>query len=81
MQTFHTGEVPFKKIMAANRGEIAIRVFRAGTELGLRTVGQTGHGLTAASTALSAPDQDSITPLVVDVYCLQQHYAACRTRA
>jgi pyruvate carboxylase len=38
VQTFHTGEVPFKKIMAANRGEIAIRVFRAGTELGLRTV-------------------------------------------
>jgi len=41
VQTFHTGEVPFQKIMAANRGEIAIRVFRAGTELGLRTVGQT----------------------------------------
>lgn len=38
LETFHTGEVPFKKIMAANRGEIAIRVFRAGTELGLRTV-------------------------------------------
>lgn len=38
LQTFHTGEVPFRKIMAANRGEIAIRVFRAGTELGLRTV-------------------------------------------
>src|SRR6476661_994273 len=28
----------FKKLMAANRGEIAIRVFRAATELGLRTV-------------------------------------------
>src|SRR5204863_1482475 len=26
------------KLMAANRGEIAIRVFRAATELGLRTV-------------------------------------------
>jgi pyruvate carboxylase len=38
LQTFHTGEVPFKKILCANRGEIAIRVFRAGTELGLRTV-------------------------------------------
>ena len=24
--------------MAANRGEIAVRIFRAGTELGLRTV-------------------------------------------
>jgi hypothetical protein len=30
--------LPFKKILCANRGEIAIRVFRAGTELGLRTV-------------------------------------------
>jgi hypothetical protein len=29
---------PFNKVMAANRGEIAIRIFRAGTELGLRTV-------------------------------------------
>eukprot|EP00878_Enallax_costatus_P014326 GHUV01014985.1.p1 GENE.GHUV01014985.1~~GHUV01014985.1.p1 ORF type:complete len:629 (+),score=177.76 GHUV01014985.1:102-1988(+) len=38
LETFHTGEVPFKKILCANRGEIAIRVFRAGTELGLRTV-------------------------------------------
>src|SRR5204863_8648459 len=28
----------FKTILAANRSEIAIRVFRAGTELGLRTV-------------------------------------------
>jgi pyruvate carboxylase len=28
----------FKKLLAANRSEIAIRVFRAGTELGLRTI-------------------------------------------
>ena len=29
---------PIRKLMAANRSEIAVRVFRAGTELGLRTV-------------------------------------------
>src|ERR1051326_5677506 len=29
---------PFKKLLAANRSEIAIRIFRACTELGLRTV-------------------------------------------
>ena len=29
---------PFKKLLVANRSEIAIRVFRAATELGLRTV-------------------------------------------
>src|SRR5436189_2593498 len=28
----------FKKLLAANRSEIAIRIFRAATELGLRTV-------------------------------------------
>ena len=33
------GEIrPFQKLLAANRSEIAIRIFRAGTELGLRTV-------------------------------------------
>lgn len=31
-------QTPFKKILACNRGEIAIRICRAGTELGLRTV-------------------------------------------
>jgi pyruvate carboxylase len=30
--------LPFKRIMCANRGEIAVRVFRASTELGFRTV-------------------------------------------
>ena len=30
--------VPFKRLMAANRGEIAIRIFRACTELGIGTV-------------------------------------------
>lgn len=31
--------MPFKSVMAANRGEIAVRIMRAGNELGLRTVG------------------------------------------
>jgi pyruvate carboxylase len=30
--------LPFRRIMCANRGEIAVRVFRAATELGFRTV-------------------------------------------
>ncbi|HTJ00243.1 MAG TPA: pyruvate carboxylase [Dongiaceae bacterium] len=34
------GEIrPLRKLLAANRSEIAIRIFRAGTELNLRTVG------------------------------------------
>ena len=33
-----TPSAGFRKLMAANRSEIAVRVFRAGTELGLRTV-------------------------------------------
>lgn len=32
-------KLPFKKILVANRGEIAIRIMRAATELGLKTVG------------------------------------------
>src|SRR5437899_3632988 len=34
---------PFKKLLVANRSEIAIRVFRAATELGLRTVAIYAH--------------------------------------
>ena len=30
---------PFRKLLVANRSEIAVRIFRAATELGLRTVG------------------------------------------
>ena len=38
MQIDAAEKTPFKRILCANRGEIAVRVFRAGTELGLRTV-------------------------------------------
>lgn len=34
---------PFRKLLVANRSEIAIRVFRAATELGLRTVAIYAH--------------------------------------
>ncbi|AOS46212.1 2-oxoglutarate carboxylase small subunit [Lacunisphaera limnophila] len=34
---------PLRKLMAANRSEIAVRIFRAGTELGLRTVAVFAH--------------------------------------
>ena len=34
---------PFRKLMAANRGEIAIRIFRSAHELGIRTVAIYSH--------------------------------------
>ena len=33
----------FRKLMAANRGEIAIRIFRSAHELGIRTVAIYSH--------------------------------------
>ena len=37
------GVRPIRKLMAANRSEIAVRIFRAGTELNLRTVAVFAH--------------------------------------
>ena len=36
-------EPPFEKVMAANRGEIATRILRAGSELGMQTVAIFSH--------------------------------------
>lgn len=48
-------EPPFKKLMAANRGEIATRINRGAAELGIQTVGIYSHeGMyVIASTLLS----------------------------
>src|SRR5204862_5149434 len=35
---FEMAILPFRRILCANRGEIAVRIFRASTELGFRTV-------------------------------------------
>src|SRR5436309_15458862 len=34
---------PFRKLLVANRSEIAIRIFRSATELGIRTVAIYSH--------------------------------------
>lgn len=39
VRTYKTLEQPFRKVMAANRGEIALRIMRAAHELNAQTVG------------------------------------------
>jgi len=39
----HDAETPFKKLLAANRGEIATRIMRASSELGIPTAGIYAH--------------------------------------
>ena len=41
--SYDASKPPFTKIMAANRGEIATRIMRAGSELGCKTVGIFSH--------------------------------------
>ena len=36
-------QLPFKKLLACNRGEIAVRIMRAASELGIRTCGIFSH--------------------------------------
>ena len=43
LSTYDPTKPPFKKIMAANRGEIATRIMRAGNELGCKTAGIFSH--------------------------------------
>jgi hypothetical protein len=37
------GSAPFKKLLAANRGEISTRITRAASELGIQTAGIYSH--------------------------------------
>jgi pyruvate carboxylase len=49
----------FRKLMVANRGEIAIRVFRSAHELGIRTVAVYSHEDRFALHRLKADDVGS----------------------
>ena len=53
---------PIKKLMVANRGEIAVRIFRAATEMNIRTVGVYVRRGRAAGLRQRAHFQRPLTP-------------------
>ena len=68
---------PIRKLMCANRGEIAIRVFRAATELGVRTVAE-GNIVEFAPVTLIRDSVDGVyvtgLPDVAHVIVVGQEY-------
>src|ERR1700746_551332 len=55
-----TPATPMRKLMAANRGEIAIRVFRSAHELGIRTVAIYSHEDRFATHRLKADEASQV---------------------
>ena len=53
-------EHPIKKVLVANRGEIAIRVFRACADLDIRTVAMESRGDTYSLFRTKADESDQM---------------------